>query len=238
MRRSGGIGFIAGVVTVVSAALAASAPAVPAASAAAAPGSGQVLYAVGINSFGELGDGTTTASTSPVLVSGLPGTVTQVAAGFETSAALLADGTVWTWGNDYYAGLGYGYTGGIVSTPQQVPGLPRIAAIAMSSGGDSYAVAANGSVWAWGDNTYGQLGDGTTTTSYSPVQVHGLTGIVNVASGPDYALALRQDGTVWAWGSNGDGNLGDGTTTSHLTPEQVPGLTGIAQVVAARPASP
>ena len=141
MRRPGGIGVIVaavGMMTVVSAALAAPAVAAP---AAAAPVSRQVLYALGSNTFGELGDGTTTASTSPVLVSGLPGTVMQVAAGWETSAALLTNGTVWTWGNNYYGGLGYGYTGGAVSTPHQVPGLTGITQIAMSSEGNGYAVA-------------------------------------------------------------------------------------------------
>jgi alpha-tubulin suppressor-like RCC1 family protein len=232
MRRSGGIGVIVAaveMVTVVSAALAVPAVAAP---AAAAPVSRQALYAMGSNTFGELGNGTTTASTSPVLVSGLPGTVIQVAAGWETSAALLADGTVWTWGNKYYGGLGYGSTGSTVSTPHQVPGLSGITRIAMSGEGNGYAVAANGSLWAWGGNSYGQLGNGTTTASYSPVQVPGLTGVWNVAAGPYYALALRQDGTVWAWGDNAGGYLGDGTTTSHLTPEQVPGLTSIASVVA------
>jgi len=131
----------------------------------------------------------------------------------------------------YYAGLGYAYSG-TVSTPRQVPGLSGITEIAMSGEGNGYAVAANGSVWAWGDNPYGQLGNGTTTMSWTPVQVPGLTGIVNVAAGPYYALALRQDGTVWAWGDNNGGELGDGTTTGHLSPEPVPGLASIASVAA------
>jgi alpha-tubulin suppressor-like RCC1 family protein len=226
MRRRGGIGAIAGVMIVVSAALAAPAAATP------ALGSRQALYAMGNNTFGELGDGNTTASTSPVLAGGLPGTVSQVAAGYETSAALLTNGTVWTWGHGYYAGLGYADSG-TVSTPRPVAGLRGITEIAMSGEGNGYAVAANGSVWAWGDNSHGQLGNGTTTESWTPVQVPGLTGIVNVAAGPYYVLALRQDGTVWAWGDNNGGELGDGTTTGRLSPEQVPGLASIASVAAA-----
>lgn len=101
------------------------------------------------------------------------------------------------------------------------------------------AVSASG-LYSMGSNTYGELGDGTTTavtsptttSSYSPVQVSGLTGAWQVAAGEDFVLALREDGTVWAWGGNGEGNLGDGTTVSHLVPEQVPGLAGIAQVAA------
>jgi alpha-tubulin suppressor-like RCC1 family protein len=224
MGRRGGIGAIAGVMIVVSAALAGPA-------AAAAQGSGQALYAMGSNTFGELGNGTTTASTSPVFTGVQPGTIRQVAAGWATSAALLTNGTVWTWGDDDYAGLGYG-SYGTFTTPRQVPGLSGITEIAMSSEDNGYAVAANGSVWAWGDNSYGQLGNGTTTESWTPVQVPGLTGIVDVAAGADYALALRQDGTVWAWGDNGDGSLGDGTTVNRLYPVPVPGLTSIASVSA------
>ena len=233
MRGLSGIRVImaAGLATMVSAGLAVSAPA---ASQAAVSASG--LYSVGSNTYGELGDGSTTAYTSPVttavLLSGLPSPVIQVAAGFQTSAALLANGTVWTWGDNTYGGLGYGYASGIVDTPHQVPGLPRIAQIALNVAGDSYAVAADGSVWAWGDNTDGALGNGTTTPSYSPVQVPGLTGVWRVSAGQDYVLALREDGTVWAWGGNGEGSLGDGTTANHLLPEQVPGLTAIAQVEA------
>ena len=226
MRGSSGIRAIvaAGLVTMVSAGLAVAAP-VEAQAAVTGPG----LYSFGSNAYGELGDGTTLADNSPVLLTGLPSHVIQVAAGFETSAALLANGTVWTWGDNNYGGLGYSSPSGIVDTPHQVPGLPTITQIALGTG-DSYAVAANGSVWAWGDNTYGELGNGTTTSSYSPVQVSGLTGAWQVAAGEDFALALREDGTVWAWGDNGEGNLGDGTTVSHLVPEQVPGLAGIAQV--------
>ena len=102
----------------------------------------------------------------------------------------------------------------------------------MSDEGNGYAVAANGTVWAWGDNSHGQLGNGTTTQSWTPVQVTGLTGVVNVVAGGYYALALRQDGTAWAWGDNGDGNLGNGTTTDSWTPVRVPGLASIASVTA------
>jgi alpha-tubulin suppressor-like RCC1 family protein len=113
-----------------------------------------------------------------------------------------------------------------------VPGLTGITQIAVAPlGEDAYAVGPGGSVWAWGRNDHGQLGNGT-TVSAGPAPVPGLTGITQVSAGPDYALALRSDGTVWAWGQNGGGGLGDGTTTDHLTPERVPGLTGITQVFA------
>ncbi len=76
----------------------------------------------------------------------------------------------------------------------------------------------DGKVWAWGRNTDGRLGDGTTTGRTSPVQVSGLTGIVAVAAGDTHSLALKNDGTVWAWGDNNKGQLGDGTKTQRTSP--------------------
>ncbi len=84
----------------------------------------------------------------------------------------------------------------------------------------SLALKSDGTVWAWGWNGYGQLGDGTTTSRYTPVQVSGLTGVVAIAAGYYHSLALKSDGTVWAWGRNVYGQLGDGTTTSRYTPVQ------------------
>jgi uncharacterized delta-60 repeat protein len=89
-----------------------------------------------------------------------------------------------------------------------------------------------GTVWAWGWNGVGQLGDGTTTDRHAPVQVRGLSGVVSVSAGPWNTLAVRGDGTVWAWGWNGVGQLGDGTTIDRHTPIQVPGLTGVVAVAA------
>ena len=77
----------------------------------------------------------------------------------------------------------------------------------------------------WGNNSYGQLGDGTTTGKSSPVQVSGLTGITAIAAGWGHTVALKNDGTVWAWGDNHFGQLGDNTTTRRLTPVQISGLT-------------
>ncbi|MCC7202339.1 MAG: hypothetical protein IT393_06750, partial [Nitrospirae bacterium] len=79
-----------------------------------------------------------------------------------------------------------------------------------------------GTVWAWGQNSFGQLGDGTETERHTPVQVIGLTGIVSVAAGDRHSLALKSDGTVWGWGYSEYGELGDGTWTYlYNTPIQV-----------------
>ena len=217
------------VLAVAGLAVVASAGTAAPAMAAAAPGA----FAFGYNPYGELGDGTRAEQVLPVPVSGLPGAVRQLSAGAATSAALLSDGTVWTWGDNTFGALGNGTSGGSASTPQRVAGLSGITQIAVGADDrDVYAVRSDGTVWAWGDNGAGELGDGTTVSHFSPIQVPGLTGIRQVSAGPDYALALRSDGTVRAWGNNSYGYLGDGTTTSRLAPVQARGLTGISQVSA------
>jgi uncharacterized delta-60 repeat protein len=89
-----------------------------------------------------------------------------------------------------------------------------------------------GSVWAWGWNGVGQVGDGTTADAHAPVRVPGLTGVVAVSAGTYHTLALRGDGTVWAWGWNVVGQLGDGTTIDRHRPVQVPGLSGVVAISA------
>ena len=99
-----------------------------------------------------------------------------------------------------------------------------------SSGSHSVALKSDGTVWTWGVNNYGQLGDGTTTDSPTPVQVLGLTDVTVVAAGGVQTAALKSDGTVWAWGSNVYGQLGDGTTTQSAIPVQASGLTGVTAI--------
>ena len=98
------------------------------------------------------------------------------------------------------------------------------------------ALQSDGTAWAWGANSQGQLGDGSTTDRSNPVQVQGLTGAVTVASGLNHSLARKQDGTVWTWGVNrdcqsGNGTGNDSTTTepdNRLVPVPSPGVTGVA----------
>jgi alpha-tubulin suppressor-like RCC1 family protein len=159
----------------------------------------------------------------------------QVAAGYKFAVGLNADGRMFGWGSDGFGQLGLGTTA-VTTTPQVVPGFnlgqrtgkPRVAA------GESYYVAmkSDGSVWAWGQNDSGQLGDGTTMNRSTPVEVPGLTGVVAVAAGWHHSLAVKSDGSVWAWGANDAGQLGDRSTMIHLRPVQVSGLTGVAAAAA------
>ncbi|MBW7927619.1 MAG: RCC1 repeat-containing protein, partial [Fimbriimonadaceae bacterium] len=92
------------------------------------------------------------------------------------------------------------------------------------------AVLGNGTVVAWGSNSRGQLGDGTTSDRNVPAPVPGLDNVVAVAGGMFHSLALRADGTVWAWGANESGQLGDGTTQDRTTPVRVSSLAGVVQI--------
>ena len=196
-------------------------------------------WAWGDNSTGQLGNGTTNGSTTPVRVSGLGG-VSAVAAGAEHSLALRTDGTVWGWGYNFYGQVGAPSAvcqNGSCSTqnrltPVQVSGLSGVTAIAAGSQ-HSLALKSNGTVWAWGRNDEGQLGNGTTTSGSTPVQVSGLSGVVALAAGGYHSLALKSDGTAWAWGHNGQGQLGNGTTVSSRTPVQV-SLTAVTAVAGGR----
>jgi alpha-tubulin suppressor-like RCC1 family protein len=196
------------------------------------------VWAWGAGNYGQLGDGTTpTARSTPGPVVNLTGVV-AAAAGSYHSLALKSDGTVWAWGDwggdPPVAQLRKGRTTTFStssSTPVQVVNLSGVVALAA---GEYYslAVKSDGTVWAWGDNDLGQLGDGTTEPRITPVQVVNLTGVVAVAAGSLHSLALKSDGTVWAWGSNYSGQLGDGTTTDRSTPGPVGNLTGVVALAA------
>ncbi|MGH3391638.1 MAG: RCC1 domain-containing protein [Actinomadura sp.] len=179
------------------------------------------VYAWGFNIFGQLGDGTTTDAATPVQ-STLPmgTTVTQLVAGVAHNLALTSTGEVYAWGYNAYGQLGDGTTTDR-DTPVPVD-LPVGVTISSVGAGwnHSVAVTSTGELLAWGDNENGQLGDGTTTNSDTPVQVLLPTGVTvtTAAGGLNHSLAVTFTGEVLAWGDNGNGQLGDGTLTARDTP--------------------
>ena len=142
----------------------------------------------GLNTSGQLGDGTKTSRSTPVRVSGIS-TAVAVAAGADHSVALLSDGRVFVWGEAGRGQLGNGSTTDR-TTPVQVTGLPAV--VALGCGRDhTHVVTTAGELWAWGQNDYGQLGDGTTTRRTRPVRVPGITDAVEISGGRGYTVLRR-----------------------------------------------
>ena len=238
-----------------------------------------LAYTTGLNSLGQLGAGLRTSSTAQVrpqayvdnstfpvrvrwtsqspaavvpLTADTPDFIALVSAMAHT-IALRRDGTVWAWGDNTKGQLGNGTTD-IADEPVQVlsdsSGTPLTDVIAIAAGRDhSVAVTSDGTVWTWGDNKYGQLGDNssdTTRRSY-PVRVLAgdapdispLTEVKAVAASDVHTIALKTDGTVWAWGGNSSGQLGLGNTATRRTAARVLDLNDV-QAITARgdPSSP
>ena len=154
---------------------------------------------------------------------------TQTSGAFDTTYGLRADGTVWAWGSNALDELGNGVSGSALTktnVPVQVSGLTNVKTIS-AGGNHGLAIKNDGTLWAWGYNLKGQLGDGTTSNSNVPLQVKGpggsgyLTNVVAASGGDLFSVAIKDDGTVWAWGDNGNGELGDGTPTDRPYPVQV-----------------
>lgn len=116
---------------------------------------------------------------------------------------------------------------------QSVPEVSRVPASEIAAGAaHSLVLRDDGTVWAWGDNGYGQLGDGTSDEHRVPTHISGLSDVTDIAAGEYHSLAVKNDGTVWAWGDNSSGQLGDGTYDERRTPVQVDGLSGITNIAA------
>ena len=186
----------------------------------------------GNNSKGQLGNGTTVDSATPAQVSGELSGITAVAAGNDFTLALKNDGTVWAWGNNDNGQLGDGSTTQRTS-PVQVGGLAGMKIVAIAAGFDhAVALKNDGTVWAWGNNSKGQLGNGTTVDSATPVPVGWLSGIITISAGFRYTVALNYDKTVWTWGNNSNGQLGNNTTADSVSPVPVLGLSNVTAISA------
>jgi alpha-tubulin suppressor-like RCC1 family protein len=191
------------------------------------------VYTCGNNSNGQLGDGSTTGRTTPAQVASTDiSNIQAIDAGYKYTIALRSDGTIWTWGYNNKGQLGNN-TQTDIYTPQQVAALSGSVMASIAAGyNHALSVRNDGTVWAWGNNDNGQLGNNTTTDSLVPVQVSDLTTASDITAGTLYSLALLNDGSVRAWGHNALGELGDGTTTNRSTPVQVLNLASTTSIVA------
>jgi alpha-tubulin suppressor-like RCC1 family protein len=176
------------------------------------------LWTWGRNSYGQLGDGTTTSRLSPGTTSGGGTNWDKVGCGQNHCIATKTDGTLWTWGRNLYGALGDNTITAKSSPVTTAGGGTTWDKVA---GGLSHTLATktDGTLWTWGHNANGQLGDNTTTSRLSPVTtIGGGTTWAKVAGGYNHCVATKTDGTLWTWGNNGLGELGDNTTVNKSSP--------------------
>lgn len=182
---------------------------------------GTAVFAWGDNRLGQLGNGTQTNSNTPVLVTLAGVTLTGLTATFGDSLAVTSQGQVLVWGDNGFGELGDNLALGDATTPvfaQIPPGVKVVGAV----GGSFHFLARTdtGDVLAWGDNTFGQLGDGTFTQRNVPTFADLPSGVTTLGAGNRHSLALTSQGQVLDWGQGADGELGNGTFVGSPTPVQ------------------
>ncbi len=146
----------------------------------------------------------------------------SVSAGGEHSCAVRSEGGAWCWGRNTYGQIGNGTTGPGPKTPTRVGTSDDWHAIA-AGGASTCGIRANGTLWCWGLNHRGQLGDGTTKSKSSPIRVGTASNWASVSAGWFDTCGVRTDGSLWCWGDNSAGQIGDGTTTRRLVPTRLSG---------------
>ena len=176
------------------------------------------LWTWGLGTYGQLGNNSVTSVSTPVTTSAGGSNWKQVSSGISHTAAIKTDGTLWTWGNGGNAQLGTNST-----TDKSTP-------VTTFAGGTNWkqvsgvnlhtaAIKTDGTLWTWGNNTYGRLGNAVTTNVSTPVTTFaGGTNWKQVSGGGFHTAAIKTDGTLWTWGSGEDGRLGNAVTTNRSTP--------------------
>jgi alpha-tubulin suppressor-like RCC1 family protein len=193
-----------------------------------AVGSDGPSYCWGYNASAQLGDGTTTDRSSPVSPSGGL-TFARIAAGRYHTCAVTPAGAAYCWGNNNNGEIGDG-TVGARTTPTLVAGGLTFTSIATGGGatsGHSCGITTSGSAYCWGNNSSGQLGDGSTTNRNQPTAVTGGLAFNAISVGSNHTCALTAGGIAYCWGSNASGQLGDGTTVQHSDPRPVLSPAGV-----------
>ena len=186
------------------------------------------LWAWGGNDSGQLGLNNRTDYLSPVQVGSLYNWK-QVSHYYQFTHAIKTDGTLWSWGYNNYGQLGNNTVNVYYSSPIQVGSLTNWKQVVAGAYG-GFAVKTDGTLWGWGWNVYGELGNGGTTPYSSPIQIGTLTTWKYVSAGDRNFLAIKTDGTLWGCGNNGVGVLGINNVTSPQTPVQVGTSTNWKQV--------
>ncbi|NQF16186.1 hypothetical protein HPY31_20025 [Brevibacillus sp. HB1.3] len=190
------------------------------------------VWGWGGNGQWQVGSASGSIVTTPAQIEGLE-EVKDIAAGAEFNLALKENGSVWAWGKNEL-GLGDEASSKASKIPVEVANLDNVKKIKAGSF-HSLALKNDGTVWAWGDNKYGQSGLGKNIyNSKVPVQVEGMTDVIDISAGYYYSLALKSDGTVWSWGENSYEQLGINNKTTQYTPVQVLNLENVVEVEAGR----
>ena len=192
------------------------------------------LWGWGDNSQGQLGDGTTILKAIPIQI-GTSNNWQKIATGYYKGYGIKLDGTLWTWGinfltqigtsNDWqiitkdYAIKNNGSLWDISNVPYQIGSDTNWISISKNyQGNHQLALKSDGTLWSWGENAQGQLGDGTNINKTAPVQIGTNSNWNFISAGEKYSLALNSNGQLWAWGLNSNGQLGDGSFTNKNTP--------------------
>jgi alpha-tubulin suppressor-like RCC1 family protein len=199
--------------------------------------SGGAAYMWGLNDYGQLGNGTTTNTPSPVAVSGgLSFRALTTGTSRSHTCGLTSAGSAYCWGANSSGQLGNGSTTD-GSTPVAVAGGLAFTALAAggrsgTSQGHTCGLTSSGAAYCWGDNSSGQLGDGSTTNRSAPIPVSGGLSFSALAAGMFHTCGLTSAGAAYCWGDNSSGQLGDGSTTSRSTPIPVSGGLSFSAIIA------
>ena len=178
------------------------------------------LWAWGRNNYGQIGDRSQVNKVLPVKIG--DNRWLALEAGSNHTVGIKSDGTLWAWGYNYYGQLGNGEHGSGYYETEPVLIAQGATCKAIDAGiNHTVGIKSDGTLWAWGENGYGAIGDGTTTDRYLPVNIDAFTTWRAVASGVYHTAAIKSDGTLWTWGRDNYGQLGDGTTEDKTAPTQV-----------------